>query len=95
MAWQRDPVAYDSEASDKAAEGAAAATTTSDEVALQDELSRALSQLPEVHQAALLLTKRDGLSCKEAARRLKTTEGSVRVYVCEARAKLRILLKRE
>jgi RNA polymerase sigma-70 factor (ECF subfamily) len=63
-------------------------------IALEDELLIALEQLPDAHCAAVLLTKRDGLSCKEAAVRMGTTEGSVRVYVCEARAQLKMLLKK-
>ncbi|WP_129781760.1 RNA polymerase sigma factor [Peristeroidobacter soli] len=94
MAEHRNVVTYDSEAFQAASESASAGTTTdADTVALQEELTRALEQLPEVHRVALLLTKRDGLSSKEAAQRMGTTEGSVRVYVCEARARLKTLLK--
>ncbi len=92
MAQERDVVTYDSDESDKAAE-AWAATRGVDEVWLQDELARALNKLSNTHRAAILLTKREGLSCKEAAARLGTTEGCVRVYVCEARAQLKTLLK--
>jgi RNA polymerase sigma-70 factor (ECF subfamily) len=94
MAEQRDVVTYDSEISGRI--GETLAITSSDDpesIALEDEMLRALEQLSEVHRAALLLTKRDGLSCKEAALRMRTTEGSVRVYVCEARAKLKVLLR--
>ena len=92
---RRSVVTYDSEASDRAAEGLLA--TGPDElqaVAIEEELARALDQLSNAQRAAILLTKRDGLSCKEAARKMGTTEGSVRVYVCEARAKLKQMLKR-
>jgi len=61
---------------------------------LESELLAALQQLPDAHRAAILLTKRDGLSCKEAAVKMGTTEGTVRVYVCEARAQLKMLLKK-
>jgi RNA polymerase sigma-70 factor (ECF subfamily) len=94
MAEQRNVVTYDSEMSGRAAETLPSADSDNTEnIALEDEIHRALEQLSDVHRAALLLTKRDGLSCKEAALRMRTTEGSVRVYVCEARAKLKILLK--
>jgi len=93
MAAQRSLVTFDSELSSKAGEALGDEHPEADRMALQDELTQALEQLPEVHRVALLLTKRDGLSSKEAALRMGTTEGSVRVYVCEARAKLKILLK--
>lgn len=94
MAQQRDIVTYDSEVSGKAGERLPSAESGEiDDMALREELTRALDQLSEVHRTALLLTKRDGLSSKEAALRMRTTEGSVRVYVCEARAQLKILLK--
>lgn len=96
LAERRDVVTYDSDVMSAASEsGAWTAAGESESVALQDELTRALEQLPEVHRVALLLTKRDGLSGKEAAQRMGTTEGSVRVYVCEARAKLKTLLKQQ
>jgi len=95
MAERRDIVTYDSELSEQAgAEPPGGESGGVEDIALQDELSHALEQISEVHRAALLLTKRDGLSCKEAALRMGTTEGSIRVYVCEARAQLKMLLKR-
>jgi RNA polymerase sigma factor (sigma-70 family) len=95
MAEQRDPVTFDSEISGKAAESLRSSVPDSAEnLSFEQELSDALQQLPATHCAALLLTKRDGLTCKEAALRMKTTEGTVRVYVCEARAQLKMLLKR-
>lgn len=94
MAEQRNLVTYDSEVSAKAAEALESSVPDSVEsLSFEQELLDALQHLPEAHRAALLLTKRDGLTCKEAACRMNTTEGTVRVYVCEARARLRILLK--
>lgn len=95
MAEQRSFVTYDSEVSAKAAESLESSVPDSAErVSFEQELLDALEHLPPAHRAALLLTKRDGLTCREAALRMKTTEGTVRVYVCEARAQLKILLKR-
>jgi RNA polymerase sigma-70 factor (ECF subfamily) len=94
LAQQRDVVTFDSEVSAEAGEtlgGDRAAEP--DNVALQEELTRALEQLPESHRLAILLTKRDGLSGREAAAKMGISEASVRVYVCEARAKLKNLLK--
>ncbi|WP_157995557.1 RNA polymerase sigma factor [Peristeroidobacter soli] len=95
-AERREVVTYDSEISSQAGEAmTAAGSVDADNVELQDELTRALDQLPEMHRLALLLTKRDGLSGKEAAARMGIGEASVRVYVCEARAKLKILLQQD
>jgi RNA polymerase sigma factor (sigma-70 family) len=95
MAEQRDIVTYDSEATTKATESLESAVPDSaNSLAFEQELFEALRKLPHAHRVALLLTKREGLTCKEAAGRMKTTEGTVRVYVCEARAQLKILLKR-
>lgn len=91
---QRDTIVYDSQMAESAGESLSSETAQGAEgIALEDELLRALAHLPDVHRAAILLTKRDGLSCKEAALKMGTTEGSVRVYVCEARAQLKMLLK--
>ena len=60
---------------------------------LQRDLTRALSQLPANHRAMVMLVKGEGLSIAEAARLTGFTEGTVMVYLCEARAKLKKLLK--
>jgi RNA polymerase sigma-70 factor (ECF subfamily) len=97
MTQQRDPITYDTDMSNRAREVSDSNEHLCDteRLALQDELTRALQRLREVHRVALLLTKREGLSSKEAALKMGTTEGSVRVYVCEARAKLKNLLKQQ
>jgi RNA polymerase sigma factor (sigma-70 family) len=94
LAESRDTVAYNSEVCDALAETESATTADlAEEVGLQQELKAALACLPDSHRAAFLLTKWQGLSNQEAAQRLGLTEGSVMVYVCEARAKLKTLLK--
>lgn len=95
LAQKRDVVTYDSEVSSQAGESLSGVTHSGDSenLALQDELTQALEQLPESHRLAILLTKRDGLSGREAAARMGISEASVRVYVCEGRAKLKNLLK--
>lgn len=90
-----DTVTFDSEACDALTETITAPMADpADYLGLQQQLKVALARLPEIHRAAFLLTKWEGLTNKEAATRLGTTEGSVMVYVCEARAKLKTLLKR-
>jgi RNA polymerase sigma-70 factor (ECF subfamily) len=94
LAQQRDVVTYDSEVSSRVGETLAGERAgDSENIALQDELTQALEQLPEGHRLAILLTKRDGLSGREAAARMGISEASIRVYVCEARAKLKNILK--
>jgi len=94
MAQERRRVIYDSDLAERAGEALPSEDSVDAEsVDLQNELLLALKRLPDAHRAAILLTKRDGLSCREAALKMGTTEGSVRVYVCEARAQLKLLLK--
>lgn len=94
LAENKDTVAYDSEVCNALAETTRASMADpAEEVGLQQELKAALARLPVIHRAAFLLTKWQGLSNQEAAERLGLTEGSVMVYVCEARAKLKTLLK--
>lgn len=95
MAQGRQAVVYDSEMVELRGDTLPSGNShTAESVDLKDELMSALERLPDVHRAAILLTKRDGLSCKDAALKMGTTEGSVRVYVCEARAQLKMLLRR-
>jgi len=95
MAREREVVIYDSDVAEEAGKALPGEDPhTRESVALEDELLLAVEKLPEAHRAAILLTKRDGLSSREAAARMGTTEGSVRVYVCEARAQLKTLLKK-
>jgi len=95
MAKEREVVVYDSGAIEDAEKSLPSEDPqVGESVALEDELLSALEKLPDAYRAAILLTKRDGLSCREAALRMGTTEGSVRVYVCEARAQLKMILKK-
>lgn len=95
LAERKDPVTYDSARCGALAEPASdAALDPAERMGLEQDLKAALARLPDMHRAAFLLTKWEGLSIKETAVRLKLTEGSVMVYVCEARAKLKALLKR-
>lgn len=62
-------------------------------LALQQDLKRALAELPAMHRTVLLLVKRDGLSYEEAALRTHLTVNTVTTYVFEARAKMKMILK--
>jgi RNA polymerase sigma-70 factor, ECF subfamily len=96
LAAGKSLVTYDSQACDALTEVAANPDLDmSERMSLAQELKTALAQLPEMQRAAFLLTKWEGLSIQETALRMNLTEGSVTVYVCEARAKLKALLKSE
>jgi RNA polymerase sigma factor (sigma-70 family) len=90
-------VTYDSDRASDAGRHLAAPDNVLERVdAEQDlfELERAIRELPEMHQAVVLLALRDGMSHKEVAKRTGLSVGSVTVYVCEARARLREKLRR-
>lgn len=90
-------VAFDSEAVD-GAEGRlshSAADDIADRIALQQEIRCALAKLPPAHRAVLLLVKREGFTYAEVAQKTGLAESTVTKYVFEARARVKMLLKRE
>jgi RNA polymerase sigma factor (sigma-70 family) len=64
-----------------------------EQLALEQDLRWALSQLPAAHRAVLLLVKRDGLSYEEVAQQTGLALTTVTTYVSEARAKVKMYLK--
>lgn len=96
LAQGRSAVVYDSTACDTLAETMPdAMADPTESLGLAQELKAALAQLPQAHRIAFLLTKWEGFSSKEAAARMNLSEGSILVYVCEARARLKTLLKQD
>lgn len=89
-------VIFDSDAVDAASERLeqAAPDDLAERLAMQQEMRRALGQLPKVHRLVLLLVKREGLTYAEAARKTGLEVDTVAKYVYEARAKMKQLLKR-
>jgi RNA polymerase sigma-70 factor (ECF subfamily) len=90
-------VAFDSEAVDSA-QGRLEHSATddiADRLALQQDIKSALAKLAPVHRAVLLLVKRDGFTYAEVAQKTGLAESTVTKYVFEARAKVKMLLKRE
>src|SRR5262249_42877531 len=82
---KRDPVKFDSEAAQAASESAQPwIADASDELTFFEQFETVLRQLPEPVQAALLLCKRDGLSHKEAARRLGVSVHTIHKYIGRA-----------
>lgn len=95
----QSPVTYDSGLVEDAADSLEFATTdaVAERLDFAEELRevyRAIEQLPAMHQAVLLLAVREGLSHKEVAQKTGLTVATVKLYVCEARARLRTLLNR-
>jgi RNA polymerase sigma-70 factor, ECF subfamily len=88
-------VEFDSALVDDVSENpqASEAGELADEVGLRDDLAKAIAALPPNHQLAVVLIKGEGLSLAEAARRTGFTEGTLNVYLCEARWKLKRMLK--
>jgi RNA polymerase sigma-19 factor, ECF subfamily len=62
-----------------------------DRLNLQQQLERALSQLPSTHAAVLLAHKRDGLSYEEVAAKLNLSVHTVEKYVTQAKARIRLM----
>lgn len=90
---ENNVVVFDSDAVDSMSEmPSAVSENIPDRVQLAQELERALAQLPEMHQVVLLLAVRDGLSHAEVAAKTGLTISTVGLYVCEARARLRVAL---
>ncbi len=65
-----------------------------DEVALRDQLRRALAQLSPTHRAAVLLVHHEGLSYADAAEVLGVPVGTVASRVAAARSTLAAALER-
>lgn len=61
---EREPVAFDSQAAEQAAEHphVLARDELADRLNLRTQLERAISELPELHRALVLMCKRDGLT---------------------------------
>jgi RNA polymerase sigma-70 factor (ECF subfamily) len=62
-----------------------------DRLNLQQQIDRALAQLPPTHAAVLLCHKRDGLSYMETAKKLGLSPFTVEKYLTAAKARLRTM----
>lgn len=90
----RDVVTFDSEL----LAGIAAKTSPepeemADRLSLQREMARALGELPPMQRAVFLLRSRDGCSIPEIARHLDLSTHTVKKYLFQARAQVRISLQ--
>ena len=61
-----------------------------DDLAVRQLLEQALSKIPPMHAAVLVLHTRDGLAYKEVAEKLNLSEDTVHKYLTQARTRLRM-----
>jgi len=61
-----------------------------DNLIVQQEIERALSEIPPTHAAVLILRERDGMSWEEVAAKAKLSPHTVKKYLSEVRAMLRL-----
>jgi RNA polymerase sigma-70 factor (ECF subfamily) len=93
MRSQSDPVIYDSDLADAHAENPEQlpADAVAGDLLARRQLEVLLDRLPATHRAVLLLRKRDGLSWKEIAETLGLSVHTVKKYLHEARARIRLM----
>jgi RNA polymerase sigma factor (sigma-70 family) len=90
---KRSPVTFDSSLVDEPASALPfEGSTVEDQLALKDEIAKALARLPENHVIALMLVEREGMSHKEAAQAMHLSPNSIAMYVSQARAGLKLAL---
>ena len=86
---RNEPVTFDSEALEHAAECTAAASEETDRLGIQQQIEAMLAGLPPLYRAVLVLRKRDGLSYAEIARTLDISVHTVKKYLARAVAQCR------
>lgn len=62
-----------------------------DRLNLQQQIEKAMAQLPPTHAAVLLAHKRDGLSYDEVAEKLGLSRDTVAKYVTQSKARVRTM----
>jgi RNA polymerase sigma-70 factor (ECF subfamily) len=62
-----------------------------DRLNLQQQIDRAVAQLPPTHAAVLLAHKRDGMSYEEVAEKLGLSIHTVEKYVTQAKSRIRVM----
>lgn len=87
---RRDPVTYDSETVDEAAEKLGEMPADEGERSADaQQIEMLLDQLPPLYRAIFVLRKRDGLSYQEIAQQLEISVHTVKKYLARAVAKCR------
>ena len=88
---RNEPVSFDSEAVEQAAESPTVPATAdaSDGLSVSQQLETVLAQLPPLYRAVFVLRKRDGMSYSEIARTLDISVHTVKKYLTRAVAQCR------
>jgi RNA polymerase sigma-70 factor (ECF subfamily) len=88
---RNEPVCFDSEELERAAESSMAAATAdaSDDLNVSQQLETLLVQLPPLYRAVFVLRKRDGMSYPEIAHTLDISVHTVKKYLARAVAQCR------
>jgi RNA polymerase sigma factor (sigma-70 family) len=88
---RNEPVAFDSEALERAAESASAPATADacEALSASQQLESLLGELPPLYRAVFVLRKRDGMSYSEIARSLDISVHTVKKYLARAVAQCR------
>jgi RNA polymerase sigma-70 factor (ECF subfamily) len=94
---QREPVTFSSEAVEHAAEHPSEVSRDEllERLDTQQQLTWALEQLPPTHRVVFLLRKRDHLSDRQIAERLNLSIHTVKKYLFQAQARMRMLWNRK
>lgn len=93
MHLRAEPIVYDSDVAHERTENPPhfRPDEVGDHLQAQRQLERLLEALPATHRDVLLLRRRDGLSWTEIAAELGLSVHTVKKYLHEARAKLRMM----
>jgi RNA polymerase sigma-70 factor (ECF subfamily) len=87
---RNEPVAFDSEALERATEATGTgALDASEALGFAQQLEAVLGQLPPLYRAVFVLRKRDGMSYSEIARTLDISVHTVKKYLARAVAQCR------
>ena len=91
MRERNEPIAFDSEAFERAAESAEAPpiADADERLSLARQLESVLAQLPPLYRAVFVLRKREGMSYPEIARALDISVHTVKKYLARAVAHCR------
>jgi RNA polymerase sigma-19 factor, ECF subfamily len=90
---EREIITVDSEIVDEWTDspGCVLPDDIADRLNLQQQIDKAMAQLPPTHAAVLLAHKRDGMSYEEVAEHLDLSIHTVEKYVTQAKARIRTM----
>lgn len=90
---EREHITIDSDVVDECADAPSYVLpdNLADRLNLQQQIDKAMAQLPSTHAAVLLAHKRDGMSYEEVAEKLGLSIHTVEKYVTQAKARVRTM----